>query len=182
MKSDDIEMTENFVKLLNLASEIHNKARRRLLSEYSYYLKRLPDTSSQWAAKDVIVKRWFIKNSQNIYDQHKDLNKSEFEFLMSEVHLLIGNDLETWRCLNAPIERNRGNLRPFIRAERFLHLFTKPEDREVIDGDLYEEYDSVLEQHGRYRASFCFCKRVLKSLWPLLKQRVTRKLFKRRSS
>jgi hypothetical protein len=57
-------------------------------------------------------------------------------------------------------------------AEYLAYLFLPKSDREVLLGDLTEEYPSILEKFGQRRARLYFYKQVVASISPLVRKAV----------
>jgi hypothetical protein len=66
------------------------------------------------------------------------------------------------------------NSRPPVNAEYVLHLVLGKEEREVIIGDLVEEYGRIMQRFGQGHADIWFYKQVILSVWPLLRRAVAR--------
>lgn len=65
--------------------------------------------------------------------------------------------------------------RPPGNAEYLLYLFLPKADREVVIGDLLEEYQLILRRfRNKRRANIWFYKQVAGSLWPLLRQAIVK--------
>lgn len=62
------------------------------------------------------------------------------------------------------------NSEPPKSAEFLAYLFLPKSDREVLLGDLTEEYRSVVAKFGQRRAQFYFYKQVVWSIWPLARK------------
>lgn len=60
--------------------------------------------------------------------------------------------------------------RPPFNAEYLLYLLLRKEEREVVIGDLIEEYVDIERRFGERHANFWFYKQVAGSLWPLLRR------------
>lgn len=66
---------------------------------------------------------------------------------------------------------------PPARAEYLLYLCLPPEQRECLPGDLYEEYNEViLIRFGESKAKWWYWGQVIRSIWPIVGQRVVRLL------
>jgi len=59
---------------------------------------------------------------------------------------------------------------PTANAELILHLLLKPDEAEVLGGDLQERYLRKNQQFGQRRARIWLWSQVLRSIWPLLKR------------
>jgi DNA-binding transcriptional MerR regulator len=57
-----------------------------------------------------------------------------------------------------------------LNAEYFLYLLLRRDERDVVIGDLIEDYGTVLERFTKRRADIWLCKQVLGSLFPLLRR------------
>jgi hypothetical protein len=66
------------------------------------------------------------------------------------------------------------NSKPPINAEYVLHLVLGKEEREVVIGDLVEEYCYVIRRFGRKHADIWFYKQVIVSVWPFLRRAIGR--------
>jgi hypothetical protein len=64
--------------------------------------------------------------------------------------------------------------RPPFNAEYVLHLLLRKDEREVVIGDLIEEYGNILERFNKHRADLWFYKQVAGSLLPLLRRALVR--------
>jgi hypothetical protein len=64
--------------------------------------------------------------------------------------------------------------RPPFNAEYLIYLLLRKEERDVVIGDLIEDYGKVLERFGKPRADFWFYKQVAGSLFPLLRRALFR--------
>jgi hypothetical protein len=69
------------------------------------------------------------------------------------------------------------NVLPPTAAEFVLHLFLPKQDRQVMIGDLIEEYKLMFSRFGKPCADFWFCTQVIRSVWPLLKRAALRLLL-----
>ena len=66
------------------------------------------------------------------------------------------------------------NPRPPVFAEYVLYLVLDKEEREVVIGDLVQEYNHITQRFGKRRADIWFYKQVMWSLWPLLRRTAVR--------
>lgn len=64
--------------------------------------------------------------------------------------------------------------RPPFNAEYVLHLLLRKDERDVVIGDLIEEYANVLERFNKRRADIWFYKQVGGSLFPLMRRAVVK--------
>lgn len=63
---------------------------------------------------------------------------------------------------------------PPTNAKFLLYLFLEKKDREIIIGDLVEDYGNIHREFGHRRANIWFYKQTASSILPLLKRFVTR--------
>jgi hypothetical protein len=68
--------------------------------------------------------------------------------------------------------KNSRPLKPPFNAEYLLYLFLRKEERDVVIGDLIEDYFRVLERFNKRYADIWFYKQVIGSLFPLLRRAV----------
>lgn len=59
-----------------------------------------------------------------------------------------------------------------LNAEYILYFLLPKEEREVVIGDLIEDYGNVRERFGKRRANAWIYKQVLGSVWPLLRRAI----------
>jgi hypothetical protein len=59
---------------------------------------------------------------------------------------------------------------PPFNAEYLLYLLLRKEEREILIGDLTEEYGEVNNRFNKHRADTWFYKQVFGSVWPLLRR------------
>lgn len=71
-------------------------------------------------------------------------------------------------------QETEGPPRPPFNAEYVLYLLLRKEEREVVIGDLIEDYGKVLERFNKRRADIWFYKHVGGSLLPLLRRALLR--------
>jgi hypothetical protein len=64
--------------------------------------------------------------------------------------------------------------RPPTFAEYALYLVLDKEEREVLIGDLVEEYNYIKERFGKRKADLWFHKQVIWSLWPFMRRMAMR--------
>src|SRR6266404_582298 len=64
--------------------------------------------------------------------------------------------------------------RPPFNAEYLLYLLLRKEEREVLIGDLTEDYGEVNNRFNKRRADIWFYKQVFGSVWPLLRRALLR--------
>jgi hypothetical protein len=64
--------------------------------------------------------------------------------------------------------------RPPFNAEYLLYLFLRKDERDVVIGDLIEDYGRVLERFNKRRADIWFYKQVAGSLVPLIRRALLR--------
>jgi hypothetical protein len=57
---------------------------------------------------------------------------------------------------------------PPLPLRRLLRLVTPPDLRAAIDGDLLEEFQREAEDRGHAQARWGYCRKVCRSIWPLL--------------
>lgn len=85
-----------------------------------------------------------------------------------------------WRSINlqreSTVETEPLPLRPPFNAEYLLYLVLRREEREVVIGDLIEEYGQVRERFNKRRADIWFYKQVIWSVWPFFRRAIY-KLF-----
>jgi hypothetical protein len=55
-----------------------------------------------------------------------------------------------------------------------LYLLLKKDERDVVIGDLIEEYGKMVKRFTRRRADIWFYKQVIGSLWPLVRRALLR--------
>ena len=82
-----------------------------------------------------------------------------------------------WRSINVQNESTaeiEHSVRPPFNAEYLLYLLLPSEEREVLIGDLIEEYSEVLVRFDKRRADIWFYKQVVGSLLPLLRRQILR--------
>jgi hypothetical protein len=88
----------------------------------------------------------------------------------------VVRSLKPWHGWTGAAESGvkRYRSRPPFNAEYILYLFLQKEDRDVVIGDLTEEYGKILERFNKRRADVWYYKQVFGSLWPLLRRAVLR--------
>lgn len=64
--------------------------------------------------------------------------------------------------------------RPPVNAEYVLHLLLRKDERDVLIGDLIEDYGTLVERFNKRRADIWFYKQVAGSLLPLLRRALLR--------
>jgi hypothetical protein len=66
------------------------------------------------------------------------------------------------------VHGRRKRLDPREPGFYLLYLFLPRKDREILVGDLEEEYSSIEERFGPRKARLWFYKQVIASLWPFV--------------
>lgn len=75
---------------------------------------------------------------------------------------------------NLAVQRVASDLlpKPPVNATYMLFLLLGRVEREVVIGDLVEEYAQIIERFGKFRADIWFYRQVIGSLWPLLRRAI----------
>lgn len=113
--------------------------------------------------------RNFEAKSKTPSDNLVSLSAIERSFALGLIDLLRGT-----QNVVEQVRTSVADSRPPTRAEYVLYLVLGKQEREAVIGDLVEEYGCILQRFGKTKADICFCKQVIWSLWPFLRQAFVR--------
>ncbi|HEV2864240.1 MAG TPA: permease prefix domain 2-containing transporter [Pyrinomonadaceae bacterium] len=147
---------------------IHPAILYRLYKESSFATSSNDDSVSDYIGGEV-VQVWESKEAY-IESMTRDAMTRHVEKKRREVLHAIKNDL----IVPMPVPEDIEGYQPPAKASCFLSRLLDDRDKEIVLGDLTEQYILKVEHVGKRRADGWFYVEVARSLWPLAKRSVAK--------